>query len=84
LKGVSFVVDFGVCGRPTRFEAPLLPRPLNIFQPPLQASEQDFVGGLDLSIRLRMLYRGEHLLGAELCAQLAQLLACELGVVVRH
>jgi len=31
-----------------------------------------------------MLYRGEHLLDSELCAQLAQLLTRELGVVFGH
>ena len=57
------------------------PGPLSFLEPPFQPSNQDYVSRLHLSVRLGVLDRREHLLYADLCTQLAQLLAGELCVV---
>ena len=60
------------------------PCPLSFLQPPLQTSEQDSIGRLDLTIPPRMLHRGKHLFDPELHAQLAQLLTRKLGTIIGH
>jgi len=58
------------------------PSPLSFLEPPLQSSKQDSVSGLHLPVRLGVLDRREHLLYADLCTELAQLLAGKLCAVV--
>ena len=62
----------------------LSPRPLGLFQPPLQSSQQNPISGLHLPLHLRVFHGSKRLLCPNVLAHLLQQVACELSPVVRY